>query len=41
MAAADMSLLSGDQAGGLVAVLDVGGRTTQCSIVDAGAEVNT
>lgn len=39
MAAMDMSILTGDQVGGLVAVLDVGGRTAQCSIIDAGAEV--
>ncbi|CAM9468568.1 unnamed protein product [Ectocarpus sp. 6 AP-2014] len=35
MAAEDMSLLpKGDDAGGLVGVLDVGGRSAQCSIID-------
>lgn len=35
MAAEDMSLLpKGDGAGGLVGVLDVGGRSAQCSIID-------
>lgn len=29
----------GISAGGLVAVVDVGGRSAQCSIIDAGAEV--
>lgn len=35
-----LSLGEGGSAGRLVAVLDVGGRTAQCSIVDAGIEVS-
>lgn len=34
MAAQDMSILPPGDAGGLVGVLDVGGRSAQCSIVD-------
>lgn len=35
-----LPLGEGGSAGRLVAVLDVGGRTAQCSIVDAGIEVS-
>ncbi len=39
MAAQDLSILPQGAAGGLVGVLDVGGRSAQCSIIDtAGTE---
>lgn len=41
LAAQDLSVLTGDPSNGLIAVLDVGGRSAQCSIVDAGIQVTT
>ena len=40
LAAEDLSLLPKGKAGGLVGVLDVGGRSAQFSIVDVFAEVS-
>lgn len=42
MAAQDLSILPKGEGGGLVGVLDVGGRSAQCSIIDTAgtAEVN-